>query len=100
VYVSNLVHVHSTITNELCVTQTLNNVEKAFGNLVVDNSLTPDILNQDAQTFLNSNLTQIACTSCAQAAYEIGIAAFPAEVSEANSTLELACGASFFNGRS
>lgn len=83
-----------TATNELCVTQALNNVEQVFGKLVVDGSLTADALNQDAQTFLSSNITQIACNSCAKAAYNLGIASFPDEVSQADPVLEAACGGS------
>ncbi|KAJ3574532.1 hypothetical protein NP233_g1697 [Leucocoprinus birnbaumii] len=86
-----------TNTNELCVTQALNNVEQVFGKLVVDGNLTADVLNQDAQTFLSSNITQIACNSCAKAAYNLGMTSFPDEVSEANSVLQNACGGSILD---
>ncbi|KAF9447198.1 hypothetical protein P691DRAFT_760996 [Macrolepiota fuliginosa MF-IS2] len=85
-----------TTENELCVTQTLNNLEKAVGQLSL-NDLNIDTINQDAQTLLTSNLTDLACTSCMKAAYTIGVASFPAQVSQADIPLQLFCGTSFLD---
>jgi hypothetical protein len=94
VAVADLARIHSTATNALCVPQSIRNIETVFGKLSLSN-LTLDTLNEDAQVFLNANITPIACTSCAKAAYNIGMNHFPGQVSQANPILEVACGASF-----
>lgn len=80
--------------DELCVTQTLNNLEKTVGKLSLTD-LNIDTLNQDAEALFSSNLTELACTSCMKTAYTMGVKDFPAQVSQADIPLELFCGPSF-----
>lgn len=42
-----------------------------------------------------SNATQLACSDCIKAAYNLGMHDFPAQVSKAKEPFEQVCGASF-----
>ncbi|KAA1472850.1 hypothetical protein DENSPDRAFT_881574 [Dentipellis sp. KUC8613] len=86
--------------SQLCVTQTLSNVQSAAGTLSLNNiiSLVPKILSGGLAAL---NLPQNAtCTNCLKEAYNIAVQDQPGLIpSSANSTVSGQCGASFTDGQ-
>ncbi|KAG5641203.1 hypothetical protein DXG03_005774 [Asterophora parasitica] len=80
--------------NTNCVTQTLTNIQDIVGPLTVQTTL--------ALFSGNSNLTElpsnVTCTSCAKAAYNIVNAEVPGFLGANSEDLQAVCGASFTDG--
>ncbi|TFK44825.1 hypothetical protein BDQ12DRAFT_661487 [Crucibulum laeve] len=75
-----------------CITQTLTNIEQATGTLSISNIFSI-IANPPAN--IPSN---ISCTNCVKAAYNIIRKDFSSLVSDSDSTLQQQCGSSFTDG--
>ncbi|KAF7782664.1 hypothetical protein Agabi119p4_2040 [Agaricus bisporus var. burnettii] len=85
-----------TSSNELCVTQTLENIENVVGKVDIAH-INFDTMKHIVQNVL-TNATQLACSDCIKAAYNLGMHDFPAQVSKAKEPFEQVCGASFLDG--
>jgi hypothetical protein len=84
--------------NQLCATQTLNNLEGVVGQLSVDD-LSWDILQARLQQLLAANLPNLACTGCMKEAYTIASSAFPFPglISQLDGPITQVCGPSFID---
>jgi len=89
--VRNVVCLKDSSTN--CVTQTLTNLQNILGTLTVSNVVSH--VEKEAQTSFPTNVT---CTDCVQAAYNVINQQFPSVASQELSTLESQCGSSFVDG--
>jgi len=83
--------------NQLCVTQTLVNLESVVGQLSLDD-LSFFNLFDDVGKLLASGISDLACTSCVKEAFTLTNQAFPDVVSSIDGTVEDVCGASFLDG--
>jgi hypothetical protein len=95
--VRNILCLEDTSDNdELCVTQTLTNVQATTGTFTLSevSSLLNTVIG-GATLGLPQNTT---CTSCTQESYNIANADFPALVGSENSTVQNTCGADFTDG--
>jgi len=91
----NIMCLKDTDSNQLCVTETLNNVQQVVGQLTLSN-LTISTLEEAAQKVL-SNGAKLACTSCTKAAF--GMASqLTAQFPEATNELDQICGPNFVDG--
>jgi len=83
-------------SNENCVTQTLKNFESVVGALSIQNIITIATQGFNATT----NLSNLTCTDCAKAAYNIANQDVGGVFSdnETKSSLQAQCGASFTDG--
>lgn len=80
-------------TNQLCVVETLNNLEAAVGQVNVTDL---NILNLFST--LANDAESIACTDCMKESFSIAKSNFPSLVSQAEPDAEALCGASFVDG--
>jgi len=82
--------------DELCVTETLTNVQNVTGTLTVNevSTLLSDLVGGGGPN-LPSNIT---CTSCTKAAYTIANKDFPDLISSEKTAIEQTCGTAFTDG--
>jgi len=86
----------STDSDELCVTQTLTNIQSTTGTLTLTElSSILDTMIGGGTLGLPQNTT---CTNCNKASYNIANADFPSLVGSENATIQTTCGASFTDG--
>ncbi|KAF8897059.1 hypothetical protein CPB84DRAFT_1781457 [Gymnopilus junonius] len=79
--------------NTNCVTQTLTNIQNVVGPLTLNNIV--QIASNATTTTLPSNVT---CTNCVKAAYNIINSAIPSLTSDSAPAVQSECGASFTDG--
>jgi len=83
---------------QLCVTQTLDNLETVVGKLSLDD-LSFFNLFADVGKLLASGISDLACTSCTKEAFTLTSQAFPDTVSFISGPVQDVCGASFLDGQ-
>ncbi|KAJ7647209.1 hypothetical protein FB45DRAFT_892754 [Roridomyces roridus] len=82
-------------TNQLCVTETLNNLETVIGKLSFSD-LSLSVLTGDFQKLV-TGAANLACTDCTKAAFTL-ISPLTQQFPEAASAVDTLCGAGFIDG--
>ncbi|KAJ7446185.1 hypothetical protein B0H11DRAFT_2085466 [Mycena galericulata] len=95
--VRNVMCLKDDASNQLCVTETLNNLEDIVGKLSFS-SLDSGTLVSDFQTVVAS-ASNLACTDCTKAAFTL-ISPLTQQFPEATTGIDALCGANFIDGSS